>query len=568
MNTEQEIKKWLDNAEVPEYLKEELRNLSDQKIADAFCKEISFGTAGMRGIIGPGPNCMNELTVKRATIGYGLALKEVSKSPKIRVIIAHDNRHYSKEFTDISAAVLNEMGIDVYVFDELRPTPLLSFAIRYFGVDGGIMITASHNPKEYNGYKVYDENGCQLTTEYARLVMDKIALNDILPPYKMPDAERRGKLVVLNSEAEEAFLKRCKEVAIHTAFEPKGIKIVFSPQHGTSAKLGVRVLEELGYDVYPVEEQMSPDPDFSNTITPNPEKPEAYIASIELAKKVGADIILTTDPDADRVGFAYRNKEGDYTLLTGNETGALLIQYIFHAREEEGLLPKQGGLLLQSIVTSSLGSRIARSFNVETRQFLTGFKYIGSALDEISKNNPQAFQFGYEESYGYIFEDICRDKDSIEALVMIAEMSNHYHLCKLNIDDVLEDIYEKYGFTYNRNIEFNFSGADACGAGAKLDILRSKNPTKIGSLQVVKVEDYERQISYDPSNKEAITVMVQLPKENVLKYYLEDGSWIAIRPSGTEPKIKFYYECVGSDKDEVKAMPALLHHSIEELLNN
>lgn len=565
MNIDSQVKEWLDCPKVSDDLKDKLKSMSEEELKNSFFKEISFGTAGMRGIIGPGPNGMNAITVERATIGYAAALYRINPETTQTVVIAHDNRHKSEEFSNIAAKVLSECGINVKIFDALRPTPLLSYAIRYFHAHGGIMITASHNPKEYNGYKVYDREGCQMTTVDASIVTEEIMKNPILPPYYKIHTNHRGKIETVNHKVDDAFIADCKSVLLNVD-EPKVAKIVFTPQHGTAAVLGVRILKELGYDVYPVEEQMNPDPNFSNTPTPNPEKPEAYKKAIDLAKKVDADMILCTDPDADRVGFGYKASSGEYILQTGNQTGAALIDYVLSARKAKGLLPNHA-YVLQSIVTSTLGSRIAKSYGVDTLQFLTGFKYIGSAIADLQSKDPKAFQMGYEESYGYIFKTFCRDKDSIESLAMIAEMVNHYLLKDTRFDQVMNSLYEKYGYTINQNIEFNFNASEGADAGNKLNVLREKNPTDISGIKISMVEDYLNQKSYSPLKPSDFKIMNNLPIENVLKYYLEDGTWIAIRPSGTEPKIKFYYECRGSEKISTDKKPAELHRAIETLIN-
>lgn len=564
MNIEKQYNEWLLCPDVPEELKLKLKSMTSAEVTDAFFKEISFGTAGMRGIIGPGPNCMNIITVERATIGYASALYKINPEKRQTVVIAHDNRHLSKEFTQVVANTLAKCGIDVKLFDALRPTPLLSYAIRYFRAQGGIMITASHNPKDYNGYKVYDRNGCQLTTQDSALVTREINKNPILPPFYYPEVDRKGIIEIVDHEVDESFLKECKSVLLNTDDE-KVLKIVFTPQHGTAAVLGVRILEELGYKVFPVIEQMNPDPHFTNTKTPNPEKPEAYEKAIELAKKVDADILICTDPDADRVGFGYKSSQGEFVLQSGNQTGAALVEYVMSTRKKLGLIPPHA-FLLQSIVTSTLGSRIAKEYGVDTLKYLTGFKYIGSAIAELESKDPKAFQMGYEESYGYIFKTFCRDKDSIEALAMIAEMVNHYLLQGIRFDKVMEMIYQKYGYTLNKNIEYSFSASEGADAGKKLDILREKNLNYIGDTKVLKIEDYLNQITYNPDSPKNYKIIDSLPKENVLKYYLDNDCWIAIRPSGTEPKIKFYFECRGNDREHVDSLPEKYHQFISSLI--
>lgn len=481
------------------------------------------------------------------------------------VVIAHDNRHMHDEFTNIVAHTLNNMGINTIVFDSLRPTPLLSYAIKFFKAQGGVMITASHNPKEYNGYKVYDNNGCQLSTDNSMEVTKLIDDNNILPPYNEHIVENKGTNSIANHDVDDCFINDCKKVCLNPQ-EEKKIKVVFTPQHGCSAVLGVRILKELGYDVYPVEEQMVPDPDFGATQSPNPEKPEAYIKAIELAKKVGADLIVSTDPDADRCGIGYLSSNGEYVLQTGNQTGAALIQYILNERKKRNLIPSDNPVIIQSIVTASLGSRIAKSFGVNTIKVLTGFKYLAEKMEEISKDDPKRFQFAYEESYGYIVRDICRDKNSIESLAIISEMINHYYLKGLRLDQVMDKIYDEFGYTFNKNIELYFNSSEASAAGSKLDVLRKHMPTSLLGRKIIKVEDFKNQYSYDPSNPTEKEIMNTLPVENVLILHMEDGCFFAVRPSGTEPKIKFYYECRGTNREEVHSLPEKFHAEIAKII--
>lgn len=566
MDINENIKAWLTNDEVPQELKNEIKKMDETALKNAFFQEMQFGTAGLRGIIAPGPNSMNVLTVKRATIGYGLFIKKhYSYMEKPIVVITHDNRHMHDEFTNIVAQTLNNMGINTIVFDSLRPTPLLSYAIKFFKAQGGVMITASHNPKEYNGYKVYDNNGCQLSTDNSMEVTKLIDDNNILPPYNEHIVENKGTNNIANHDVDDCFINDCKKVCLNPQ-EEKKIKVVFTPQHGCSAVLGVRILKELGYDVYPVEEQMVPDPDFGATQSPNPEKPEAYIKAIELAKKVGADLIVSTDPDADRCGIGYLSSNGEYVLQTGNQTGAALIQYILNERKKRNLIPSDNPVIIQSIVTASLGSRIAKSFGVNTIKVLTGFKYLAGKMEEISTDDPKRFQFAYEESYGYIVRDICRDKNSIESLAIISEMINHYYLKGLRLDQVMDKIYDEFGYTFNKNIELYFNSSEASAAGSKLDVLRKHMPTSLLGRKIIKVEDFKNQYSYDPSNPTEKEIMNTLPVENVLILHMEDGCFFAVRPSGTEPKIKFYYECRGTNREEVHSLPEKFHAEIAKII--
>ena len=555
MTSLEKSKLWLENPNVPEDLKEEIRNASEDQIEDMFYRTLEFGTGGLRGILGAGSNRMNIFTVRKATLGFGLyIIKTFGDEGKRRgVVLSHDNRHNSRLFVEDSSKLLNDLGINTYIFDELRPTPELSFAVREMHACAGIMVTASHNPKEYNGYKVYDEEGCQLIPSKADILLDIINnLGDELN-LQYERAEVKGKEVVLDSSIDDKFIENVKSIALNKD-EKKVIKIVFTPQHGTSSKIGQRLLKELGYEMYPVVEQCTNDPDFSETLSPNPENKEAYVKAIELAKKVNADLILTTDPDADRVGVGFLNSKGEYELHCGNQTGALLIDYVLSQRKKLGLLGEHG-VICDTIVTSLLGEKIARNYGVESRSFLTGFKFIGDAIYNMEHENPRVhtFEFGYEESYGYLIKAFARDKDSLQALLMISEMTNHYALEGKTLDVVLDDLYKKYGYHITKLFNIYFPGQSGLqDMNNIMSYLRDNHFEEVAGVKVVACEDYKLQKRYEGDKELALD---HLPKSNVLKYYLEDGSWFAIRPSGTEPKCKFYYEAVDSVKENAASKP-------------
>ena len=555
MTSLEKSKLWLENPNVPEDLKEEIRNASEDQIEDMFYRTLEFGTGGLRGILGAGSNRMNIFTVRKATLGFGLyIIKTFGDEGKRRgVVLSHDNRHNSRLFVEDSSKLLNDLGINTYIFDELRPTPELSFAVREMHACAGIMVTASHNPKEYNGYKVYDEEGCQLIPSKADILLDIINnLGDELN-LQYERAEVKGKEVVLDSSIDDKFIENVKSIALNKD-EKKVIKIVFTPQHGTSSKIGQRLLKELGYEMYPVVEQCTNDPDFSETLSPNPENKEAYVKAIELAKKVNADLILTTDPDADRVGVGFLNAKGEYELHCGNQTGALLIDYVLSQRKKLGLLGEHG-VICDTIVTSLLGEKIAHSYGVESRSFLTGFKFIGDAIYNMEHENPRVhtFEFGYEESYGYLIKAFARDKDSLQALLMISEMTNHYALEGKTLDVVLDDLYKKYGYHITKLFNIYFPGRSGLqDMNNIMSYLRDNHFEEVAGVKVVACEDYKLQKRYEGDKELALD---HLPKSNVLKYYLEDGSWFAIRPSGTEPKCKFYYEAVDSVKENAASKP-------------
>lgn len=557
MNIKEKSKFWLESYLVSNEDKEFIKNATAKELEDMFYKDMEFGTAGMRGILGPGSNRMNILTVRKATVGFALYLLETfgEKAKTMGVCLSHDNRHFSREFVLITSKVLNEFGINTFVFDELRPTPELSFAVRYLKTCGGVMITASHNPKEYNGYKVYDENGCQLVPAKTDILIPIINGLGSEAQVTYDKTNIPGKEELIGEEIDNAFLEKVYSVSLRPE-EPKCIKIVFTPQHGTSYKLAMKVFEHFGYEVYPVLSQCTFDPDFSNTLSPNPENPEAYIEAIKLAKKIDADLIITTDPDADRVGIGFKNSKGEYVLQTGNETGVLLIEYVLGSRLKLGRLPANG-LLCNTIVTSSLGAKIAKHYGVRTESYLTGFKFIGQAIEKYNTSGKLSFQFGYEESYGYIFADFCRDKDSLQAVLMIAEMTNHYLRQGRRLDEIQQEIYKAYGYHINKLYDIYFEGFDgSLKMNSLLNKLRKEPFTEIDGTSVIRIEDYEQQVLIEKGETKPFAV---LPKSDVLKYYLVDGSWFAIRPSGTEPKCKFYYEALDQNEMIAQEKPSRYH---------
>ncbi len=560
MLVEEKYQRWLNDESVSNEDKEVLKNLSKEEINDAFYRDLEFGTAGIRGILGPGSNRLNIKIVKKATVGFAKYLLEVYKDAKERgVCISHDNRLYSREFTLETARVLSSFGIKSFIFDSLRPTPELSYAVRKMHAVGGVMITASHNPKEYNGYKVYDENGCQLVPSKIKRLVEII--DNLGFELDVEEGNEKAPVEVMNASLDEDYCKEVESISINSDLK-KDIKIVFSPQHGTSYVNAMRIFKDLGYDVIPVKEQCSPDPLFSNTKSPNPENKEAYELSLEYAKKYDADLILTTDPDADRVGIAFKNSLGEYELYTGNQTGALLIYYVLSQRKKKGIL-SNNGVLFNTIVTSSLGEKIAKSFGLSVESLLTGFKFIGDRIYHYEQTKEKTFEFGYEESYGYLIKPFVRDKDSLQALVMISEMTNYFLLENKRLDQVMDEIQQKYGYHHDELYSIYFEGQQGLETMKNIMASFRNNPLKqIMGLKVAYYEDYLKLIRYKDKEEK----IEGLPTSDVLKYYLEDGSTIAIRPSGTEPKCKFYYGAVGKDKTVVNK-PKALHKAILELLN-
>lgn len=562
---ERNFERWLNSPRLSDEEKQELLKMSDQEKDDAFFQNIEFGTAGMRGILGLGTNRMNVYTVKKATIAFALYLLEKFPNAKeAGVVISHDNRHMSREFTLLSSKILNEMGLETYIFDSLRPTPELSFAVRELHTVGGIMITASHNPKEYNGYKVYDENGAQLVPEKIKRLLEIIdEIPDELSINVKVD-EHPGHETVLSHVIDDEYVELVESIQIHPELSKDDFKVVFTPNHGTSYLNGIRVFKELGYHVIPVTSQCDPDPDFKGTLSPNPEDKRAFIEPIKVAKAHDADLIVMNDPDGDRCGLACKMPDGEYRLFTGNESGALLIHYIMSERQKMGTMPKKG-IMYDTIVTSDLGRKIARSFDVEVKSFLTGFKYIGNQLhyDEIMPNRP-TFLFGYEESYGCLIKPFVRDKDGLQAILLYSEMALFYKKQGMSIYDALIKVQKEYGYHYDFVDSLYFEGSEGAAMMKKLmDDLHYHAPRAINGIKIIQIDDYLLQKSFDLiDNREK---PLGLDKSDVIKIFLADDSWIAVRPSGTEPKCKFYIEVVG-DKDSLKEKAEGLYNSLKGIL--
>ncbi len=529
---------WLNHPEMPDYLKNELKLMSKEDIENAFFKDVEFGTAGMRGLLGAGTNRLNIFTVRRATIGFANYLSTICKNAKKRgVAIAHDNRYMSREFTMDIANTLNKMGFDAYVFNSLRPTPQLSYAVRELNCIGGIVITASHNPKEYNGYKVYDEDGCQLIPEKIDGLLEQInKLPDFLN-LKTPVCKKNGITHEIPLSFDDKYIEAVKSIQINNELRKDDFKVVFSPQHGTGSMLGMRLLNELGYAVYPVSSQLDPLPGFDNTKSPNPEDPAAYEQALIIAEDVEADLIVVTDPDADRVGVGYRNRFGKYDLFTGNDSGALLLDYLLSERQKRGLLRKNS-TLYTTIVTSKLGVDVAKSYGINVKLFLTGFKFIGHeySLDEVSGD--AHFEFGYEESYGCLIKPFVRDKDALQALVMYLEMANYYKKKDMTLDQAYDVLCSKHGYYSDITKSITFEGAKgALEMEEMLSKIRATPPKKIADQKVITIEDYLTRLRQSNNGIEKI----KLPQSDVIKFHLENENTITIRPSGTEPKCKFYY---------------------------
>jgi len=564
MATSENYKRWLESPKVSAKDKKVLKAMSQVEIDDAFFKDVEFGTAGMRGILGPGTNRLNEFTVKKATVGFAKYLLEKYPDAKSAgVVISHDNRHMSREFTLLTAKILSEFGIKAYIFDSLRPTPELSFAVRYMKAIGGVMITASHNPKEHNGYKVYDETGCQLVPDkIARLVEIIGELPNELEVEYTPVA-KPAEVITLSKEVDDEYVRLVESIVLNKDLNKKGFKIVFTPNHGTSYVNAMRVYKDLGYEVYPVLSQCDPDPDFSGTLSPNPEDPRSYIEPIKLAKEIGAQLVVMTDPDGDRCGLAYLSSKGEYKTLTGNQSAAMLMDYIFHVRQERGLLHKNG-VMYNTVVTSSLGEEVASYYGVKTEQFLTGFKFIGNRIDYYEKHGGgHFFEFGYEESYGCLIAPFARDKDGLQAITMYSEMALYYHLQGKTLDMVWEDLGRRFG--YHEDQVYSIAFAGSAGDQQMKDLmtkLRTNPFIELDGNKVYKVNDYQLSLS----KAKDVCKKIDLPKSNVIKLYFEDGTTIAVRPSGTEAKVKFYIGVKANSLKEAEAKPKLLYEKFKALL--
>lgn len=536
-------RRWLEFENLDAELKRELHALTDEEeIRDRFCGHLAFGTAGLRGIIGAGTNRMNRYTVRRATEGLARYLLKHADNPRGKgVVIAYDSRRFSRTFAEEAAGVLANHGIRVHLFRELRPTPFLSFAVRHLEAAGGIMITASHNPPEYNGYKVYGPDGSQILPRTAHRILEEILrIRDELTLPTLPLAEgiASGRIRLLGKELDEAYHRHLRGISIHPDLGKRAgdsLRIVFTPLHGTGNEPVRRALSDWGFSrVFPVAEQEKPDPDFSTVSTPNPEEAQAFRLALEWARKTDADLAVATDPDADRLGLAVKKPSGQWTLLTGNQIGALLLYYILSQRKAKGALPKNGAVI-QSIVTSDFGRTIAESYGVAVVETLTGFKYIGEKIGKYERTGTHTFLFGYEESCGFLIGDFARDKDAVQAAALTCEMAAYHRLNGHSLWEVLEDLYRMYGYHREAVLSLTLKGDRGRATIAQtLDRLRCKPPRHIGGIDVAWIKDYGRGVD-------------GLPPADVIKCLLADGSWVAVRPSGTEPKMKWYFSAVDRD---------------------
>ena len=567
MTYQENYQKWLDFAELPDYLRQDLENMDEKTKEDAFYTNLEFGTAGMRGLIGAGTNRINIYVVRQATEGLARLIESKGGNEKERgVAIAYDSRHFSPEFAFESAAVLAKHGIKSYVFESLRPTPELSFAVRHLNCFAGIMITASHNPAPFNGYKVYGEDGGQMPPHDADALTTYIRAIDNPFAVEVADVEAEkasGLIEIIGEAVDTEYLKEVKDVNINPALIEefgKDMKIVYTPLHGTGEMLARRALAQAGFDsVQVVEAQATPDPDFSTVKSPNPESQAAFALAEELGRQVGADVLVATDPDADRVGVEVLQKDGSYLNLSGNQIGAIMAKYILEAHKNAGTLPENAALC-KSIVSTDLVTKIAESYGATMFNVLTGFKFIAEKIQEFEEKHNHTYMMGFEESFGYLIKPFVRDKDAIQAVLVVAELAAYYRSRGLTLADGIEEIYKDYGYYSEKTISVTLSGVDGAEQiKAIMAKFRNNAPKEWNATAITVVEDFKAQTA---TAADGTVTALTTPPSDVLKYTLADGSWIAVRPSGTEPKIKFYIAVVGETNEESQAKIANIEAEI------
>lgn len=567
MSYQENYQKWVDFVELPDYLRQDLENMDEKTKEDAFYTNLEFGTAGMRGLVGAGTNRINIYVVRQATEGLARLIESKGGNEKERgVAIAYDSRHFSLEFAFESAAVLAKHGIKSYVFESLRPTPELSFAVRHLNCFAGIMVTASHNPAPFNGYKVYGEDGGQMPphdadalTTYIRAIENPFAV-------EVADVETEkasGLIEVIGEAVDIEYLKEVKDININPALIEefgKDMKIVYTPLHGTGEMLARRALAQAGFDsVQVVEAQATADPDFSTVTSPNPESQAAFALAEELGRQVGADVLVATDPDADRVGVEVLQKDGSYLNLSGNQIGAIMAKYILEAHKNAGTLPENAALC-KSIVSTDLVTKIAESYGATMFNVLTGFKFIAEKIQEFEEKHNHTYMMGFEESFGYLIKPFVRDKDAIQAVLVVAELAAYYRSRGLTLADGIEEIYKEYGYYAEKTISVTLSGVDGAEQiKAIMAKFRNNAPKEWNTTAITVVEDFKAQTA---TVADGTVTNLTTPPSDVLKYTLADGSWIAVRPSGTEPKIKFYIAVVGETNEESQAKIANIEAEI------
>lgn len=567
MTYQETYQTWLNVADLPDYLRQELESMDEATKEDAFYTNLEFGTAGMRGYIGAGTNRINIYVVRQATEGLAKLVESKGEEAKKRgVAIAYDTRHFSPEFAFESAQVLAAHGIKSYVFESLRPTPELSFAVRHYNAVAGIMVTASHNPKEFNGYKVYGEDGGQMPPADASALTDYIRAIDnpfVVELADLEESKANGLITVLGEETDRLYLDELKSININKdliAEHGKDMKIVYTPLHGTGEMLARRALAEAGFEsVVVVESQATADPDFSTVASPNPESQAAFALAEELGREVGADVLLATDPDADRVGVEVRQADGSYWNLSGNQIGAIIAKYILEAHKQAGTLPENAALA-KSIVSTELVTKIAESYGATMFNVLTGFKFIAEKIQEFEEKHNHTYMFGFEESFGYLIKPFVRDKDAIQAVLMVAEIAAYYRSRGMTLADGIDEIFKEYGYFAEKTISVTLSGKDGAEQiKAIMAKFRDNAPEQFNSTDIALFEDFalQKAVALDGMTTELTT-----PPSDVLKYTLTDDSWFAVRPSGTEPKIKFYIATVGETLAEAEEKIANIEKEI------
>ncbi|MGV3311584.1 phospho-sugar mutase [Streptococcus suis] len=571
MSYQETYQTWLDVADLPDYLRQDLLAMDEKTKEDAFYTNLEFGTAGMRGYIGAGTNRINIYVVRQATEGLAKLVESKDEEAKKRgVAIAYDTRHFSPEFAFESAQVLAAHGIKSYVFESLRPTPELSFAVRHYNAVAGIMVTASHNPKEFNGYKVYGEDGGQMPPADASALTDYIRAIDNPFAVELADLEEskaNGLITVLGEETDRLYLDELKSININKdliAEHGKEMKIVYTPLHGTGEMLARRALAEAGFEsVVVVESQATADPDFSTVASPNPESQAAFALAEELGREVGADVLLATDPDADRVGVEVRQADGSYWNLSGNQIGAIIAKYILEAHKQAGTLPANAALA-KSIVSTELVTKIAESYGATMFNVLTGFKFIAEKIQEFEEKHNHTYMFGFEESFGYLIKPFVRDKDAIQAVLMVAEIAAYYRSRGMTLADGIDEIFKEYGYFAEKTISVTLSGKDGAEQiKAIMAKFREHAPEQFNKTDIALFEDFalQKAVALNGTTTELTT-----PPSDVLKYTLTDDSWFAVRPSGTEPKIKFYIATVGATLGEAEEKITNIEKEITEFV--
>ena len=563
---------WLNDDCFDDETKKELESIRDneEEIKDRFYKELEFGTAGLRGVIGAGTNRMNKYTVGRATQGLANFINKM-KIENPSVVISYDSRHMSKEFSEIAALVLNANGIKVNLFDNLRPVPELSFSVRYLNATAGIMITASHNPPEYNGYKVYWSDGAQIVPPIDKGIIDEVLVIEdfsLIKTINNNEAIESGLLNYVGEEIDDAFINALKSSCLNPEIikkEAKNVKIVYTPLHGAGNLPVQRILKELGFEnVYVVPKQEKPDGDFPTVSYPNPEDPKAFELALKLAKEVDADVVLATDPDADRLGVFSKMNNGEYVSYTGNMSALLICEYELSQKKEKGILPNNGAIIT-TVVSSELTKAIAENYGAKVFETLTGFKWIGEKIRKFEEENSYKYLFGFEESYGCLIAPHARDKDGISAVMALCEATAFYKNKGWSLWEQMIKIYEKYGYYREGQVSIVLKGADGAEEiKNKMAKMRSNPPTELAGLNVLEVRDYQEHVIKKADGEVSET---DLPTSNVLYYELSNNSWCCVRPSGTEPKIKFYMGVKGSTMQDAENQLAVLSEAMKKFVD-